>query len=100
MRSDFPRCRLLGLWAFAAILMVIASYVVILLTAVACVYLPYLLLTTEESAGAQTVIVALCGLVMAGTMLWSLVPRRDNFEAPGPTLDDRSHPKLFTVKAE
>src|SRR5580658_6199716 len=95
MLTDFPRRRLLALWAFAAVVMVIASYFVILLTAAACVYLPYLLLTTEQSLGFQTVALGLCGFVMAGTMLWSLIPRRDNFEAPGPTLDNRSHPKLF-----
>ena len=95
MLSDFPRRRLLALWAFAAVVMVIASYFVILFMAAACVYLSYLLLTTEQSVGLQTVALGLCGLVMGGTMLWSLIPRRDNFEAPGPTLDNYSHPKLF-----
>src|SRR6266853_1614359 len=28
-------------------------------------------------------------------MLWSLVPRRDNFEAPGLPLERPSHPRLF-----
>lgn len=95
MLTDFPRRRLLALWAFAAVVLVIASYLVILLTAAACVYLPYLLLITEQSVGVQTVALALCGFVMAGTMLWSLIPRRDSFKAPGPTLDHGSHPKLF-----
>lgn len=95
MLTDFPRRRLLMLWAVAAVLMIVASYLVVLLMAAACVYLPYLLLMTQQSVGFQTVALGLCGFVMAGTMLWSLIPRRDNFEAPGPTLDNFSHPKLF-----
>ncbi len=32
-----------------------------------------------------------------GTILWSLVPRRDRFEPPGPPLEPESQPKLFAV---
>jgi heat shock protein HtpX len=95
MFTEFPRRRILALWALAALLMVAASYFVVLVIAAVCVYLPYLLLTTEQPVGFQTVVLGLCGFVIAGTMLWSLIPRRDNFKEPGPTLDKFSHPKLF-----
>ena len=39
---------------------------------------------------------AVC-LGAAGTILWSLVPRRDRFEPPGPRLEPESQPKLFAV---
>lgn len=60
----------------------------------ACIYLPYLVLT-QSGAGFQTLLLFLCGLIMAGTMLRSLVPRRDRFNAPGPRLEVSCHPRLF-----
>jgi hypothetical protein len=41
-------------------------------------------------------IAAVC-IGAAGSILWSLVPRRDKFEAPGPQLTPESQPRLFTV---
>jgi heat shock protein HtpX len=38
---------------------------------------------------------ALGGIVVAATMLWSLVPRPEKFEAPGLLLKPQSHPRLF-----
>jgi heat shock protein HtpX len=42
------------------------------------------------------VIAAVC-IGAAGSILWSLVPRRDRFEPPGPQLTANSEPRLFTV---
>ena len=39
--------------------------------------------------------IAIFSLVGAGTILWSIVPRWDRFEAPGPLLEPTRHPKLF-----
>jgi Zn-dependent protease with chaperone function len=39
--------------------------------------------------------VAIGCLIGAGTILWSILPRRDRFEAPGPRLDPDQHPRLF-----
>src|SRR5581483_7647350 len=83
------------LFAILAIVMVIASYIFVVMLAAACVYLPYLALVHSESAGFQILALFLFGIVIAGTMLWSLIPRRDKFAAPGLLLDRSSQPRLF-----
>src|SRR5947208_10361335 len=60
-------------WAALALALVAGFYLLTLLLAVACIYLPYLALT-QSGAGLQTLPLSLAGLVMAGTMLASLVP--------------------------
>jgi Zn-dependent protease with chaperone function len=87
-----PR-RSLALFALLSILMVIASYVVIVLLAVACVVGPYFLAT--HSRNAQVWVLFLGGIVVAGTLLWSIVPRWEKFEAPGLPLERVEHPRLF-----
>lgn len=82
------------LFAVLAILMVIASYVFIALLAAACIFLPYELIASE-SAGSQSLLLFVFGIVIAGGLLWSLVPRPDNFKAPGPPLESGQHPLLF-----
>lgn len=93
-----PR-RSVALLALLAITMVITSYAVVILLAAACVYLPYLILTNAESVTeslpAQLAILFVGGILAAGAMLWSLVPRRDKFEAPGLLLERSEHPALF-----
>jgi len=73
--------------------MVIVSYAVILLLAVASVYLPFLAFTRITNF--QTLALLAGGLLVAGSMLWALVPRRDEFVAPGLPLDRSAHPRLF-----
>jgi heat shock protein HtpX len=63
--------------------------------AAACVYLPYLIVQTVEHPQVQPAILFLGGLLVAGAMLWSLVPRREKFEPPGTPLDRGTHPLLF-----
>jgi Zn-dependent protease with chaperone function len=53
------------------------------------------MLTAQNGAGIQVLLLFLCGVVMAGTMLWSLVPRREKFTPPGPRLEAARHPRLF-----
>ena len=74
-------------------LMVLVSYIVILLLAIACVYLPWLAVTNVPNF--QTFALFIGGAIVAGSMLWSLVPRRDQFAAPGLLLERASHPRLF-----
>ncbi len=86
----------MALFALLAIVMVIGSYLFILVLAASCVYLPYLVLSnTEASPSGTVVILFLFGIVIAATMLWSLIPRRDKFIAPGMLLDRSSFPRLF-----
>jgi heat shock protein HtpX len=75
------------LFAPLAILMVVASYILVILLSAACVYLPYLALSASEFPPMQLVVLFLGGILIAGAMLWSLLPRRDKFQAPGPSLD-------------
>lgn len=85
--------RSVALFALLAILMVIASYIVIVMLAAACVYLPYLILTSTINF--QAVVLFLGGIAAAGAMLWSLVPRREKFEAPGLLIERGEYPELF-----
>ena len=38
----------------------------------------------------------LFGIAIAGAMLWSLIPRRDKFEAPGMLIERAAYPRLFS----
>jgi len=90
---SIPPRRSLALFAALAMLMVVLSYIFILLLAAACVYVPFLIIT--NSAGFQTLALMIAGVIVAGSMIWSLVPRRDKFEAPGSPLTQANHPRLF-----
>jgi len=75
--------------------MVFVSYVVIVLLAIGCVYLPYLLITNMETVNFQMLLLLAGGIAVAGGILWPLLPRRDKFEAPGLLLERAAHPRLF-----
>lgn len=83
----------LAIWAAIAILLILLSYLFTLALAAACIYFPFVLLTV--SSGLNTLLLFLGGLVIGAIILWSLVPRRDRFEAPGPVILEREHPRLF-----
>jgi len=82
-------------FALLAVTMVVLSYVLILCIAAACASLPILLITTLRTGNAQLVVLAIGGVVIAATILFSIFPRRDKFLAPGPLLDRSQHPRLF-----
>ena len=88
-----PQRRSLLLFAILATFMVVFSYIFTLLLAVACVYLPWLAISNAPNF--QTLVLFVGGIVVAGIMFWSLIPRRDKFEAPGLLLEPQSHPRLF-----
>lgn len=89
-----PPRRSLAFFALLAMFMVLVSYLFILLLAAACVYLPWLILTNASNF--QTLALLIGGVILAGSMLWSLLPRRDKFNAPGLQLKRESHPRLFS----
>jgi len=68
----------------------------VILLAVVCAYLPYLLMTNVAHENTQLLALFVGGVVIAGAMLWSLVPKRTKFEAPGLLLDSASQPRLFS----
>jgi heat shock protein HtpX len=94
-RINITPKRSVALFAFVSILTIGASYLLLLLLAVGCIYLPYLLLLNTQIMAVQVVLLFLGGIAVAATMLWSLLPRRDKFDAPGPLLDRLTQPKLF-----
>src|ERR1700691_6171019 len=61
-----PR-RSVALFALLAITMVVVSYIVIILLAIACVYLPYLVFTSAEHPPAQLGLLVLGGIVVGAT---------------------------------
>ena len=89
-----PR-RSMILVALFSIVAVILSYVFVLALAAACVFLPYWLMTSTSSANGQLVLLFLFGIVIAGAIVWSVIPRPDKFKAPGPLLEKSQHPRLF-----
>lgn len=94
-KVHIPRRYSMAFFAVLAMAMVIASYGFVLLLAAACVYLPCFFVLNSESPNIQVLLMVLFGIVIAGAMLWSLIPRRDKFEAPGMLLERSSHPRLF-----
>jgi heat shock protein HtpX len=89
-----PR-RSMAFFAFLSIFMVVASYLFVIALAAACVYLPYWLMMSSGSPNGQLVLLFIFGAVIAGAMLWSLLPRPDKFTAPGLLIEPASQPRLF-----
>lgn len=89
-----PR-RSLALFAALSVFMMLLSYLVLLCIAAASAYLPYLAVTNMRTLNGQIFVLFLSGVVIAGTILYSLVPRRDRFEPPGVLLEPSAHPMLF-----
>lgn len=89
-----PR-RSLALFAALSVFMMLLSYLVLLCIAAASAYLPYLAITNMRMVNAQVLVLFLSGVAIAGTILYSLVPRRDRFVPPGVLLQPSAHPKLF-----
>ncbi len=85
----------MAFFAVLAILMVIASYLFVLILAAVCIYLPYLAISAGGSRNVQVLGMFVFGIVTAATMLWSLVPRRDSFVAPGLPLVRSDQRQLF-----
>ncbi|HEY6389009.1 MAG TPA: M48 family metallopeptidase [Candidatus Acidoferrum sp.] len=67
----------------------------LLLLAVSCIYFPYWLLVHTNIMQLQVILLFLGGIAIAGTTLWSLLPRRDKFDPAGVLLDRATHLKLF-----
>src|SRR5260370_13059505 len=75
------------LWMVIAAILVVISYLITVCLAVACLSL---ILFWSSS-----IVIALGGLTMGLVILWSLIPRRDRFDAPGILLQRSECPRLF-----
>ena len=80
-------------FALLALGTAVASYVVILLLAAGCISLIFLL--PSITSNLQVILMALFGIVVGGALLWSVIPRRDKFMAPGVLLERNLQPRLF-----
>jgi len=89
-----PRSPSVGLRAVLALGLMIGFYALALGLAGALLWVPYALFTYAHRVPGK---LALGCLVGAAVILWSIMPRRDRFEAPGPQLEPRRHPKLFEM---
>jgi heat shock protein HtpX len=78
--------------AFAAVALMIGFYVLALGLAALLLYLPY---AEMHHLGRLHAKLAIFAVVGAGLILWSIVPRIDRFEAPGPRLTQDDNPDLF-----
>jgi hypothetical protein len=83
-----PPRRSLAFFALLAMVMVALSYFFILALAVACVYLPWLIIT--NAANFQTLALFLAGVIVAGSMLWSMLHAETNSSLPAcPLIEPR-----------
>jgi heat shock protein HtpX len=94
-KVEIHRRRSMAFFAVLAMTMVIASYLFVLLLAAVCIFLPYFFLANSDTYNVQILGMFVFGIVIAATMLWSLLPRREKVEAPGMLLDRSAHPRLF-----
>jgi len=95
--TEIRRRPSMAFFAILGIVTVVGSYLFVALLAASCVYLPYIVFSRAgaESEHGLDVILLLFGIVIAATMLWSLIPRSEKFTAPGLLLDRSRHPRLF-----
>jgi len=88
------RSQSVGLRAVLALGLMIGFYALALGLAGALLWVPYAVYAYAHRIPGK---LALGCLVGAGIILWSVMPRRDRFEAPGPELEPRRNPKLFEM---
>jgi len=79
--------------ALLAVLLMIGFFLLALVVSFALLYVPYAELTYAHRLHFK--LAAFC-VIGALAILWSVMPRTDKFEAPGPQLARAEHPRLFT----
>ena len=89
-----PRSSSVGLRAVLALGLMIGFYALALGLAGSLLWVPYAVFSYAHRIPAKLALGCLAG---AAIILWSIMPRRDRFEAPGPQLEPRRHPKLFEM---
>ncbi len=78
--------------AVLAILLMIGFYLLGLIMASGLLFIPYGIWLAIGRVNTQLTFFCVAS---AGVILWSLVPRPDRFDAPGPALTADQHPRLF-----
>jgi len=78
--------------ALVAVALMIGFYLLAIGLAAGLLYIPYAEVKYARRLDAR---IALFCAIGAGAILWSLIPRRDKFVAPGPVLEPARQPRLF-----
>jgi heat shock protein HtpX len=78
--------------AVLALILLVGFYVMAVVIALGMLLLVYLMVAHANRIPVKLLLFLIIG---AGAILWSLIPRRDQFEAPGPELLPHEHPRLF-----
>jgi heat shock protein HtpX len=78
--------------ALIALALMVGFYVLALAVAFGLLWVPYVEWTYLDRINGRLTLACIVG---AGIVLWSIVPRRDRFEPPGPRLDQSKQPRLF-----
>ncbi len=94
-----PRRSSLAALAVLSLTVIVFSYVLTLAVAAACMVLPVLLLV-QGFVNTASIILAVMGLLIGGTIFWSLIPRRDEFKPPGVAIDLSRQPRLKALVEE
>jgi Zn-dependent protease with chaperone function len=90
--QNAPRRPALLFWGILTVLVLVSAYLLALAIAAGCVIVCIGGISTFSAGG---VILGIGAGVCAGTILWSIFPRRDAFAPPGVLLDADSQPRLF-----
>lgn len=94
MTPSSPQRNALAWRALLALLLTAGFYAMALVITAVCWALVYWIVTSANRVPAQLVV--LLGATPLA-LLWSLLPRRDKFIAPGSKLDPRQQPRLFEM---
>src|SRR6266850_4046422 len=80
--------------AVLAVVLMVGFYVLAICTATLLLILAYAQVVYLKVRLVKLVLVCVAG---AAAILWSLIPRRDTFTAPGPQVEPASEPALFDM---
>ena len=92
--TPFPRCRALGVLAALCLAVLVFSYLLTFAIAVVCLGLPVWIYSGGAAAGLGGFVLASMGLIIGGTILWSLIPRHNELTVKGVELDLSVQPRL------
>src|SRR6185503_17304518 len=78
--------------ALLAVVLMIGFYILAVAIAAGLIYIPYAEFAYANRIHPKIALVCLLGAL---AILWSVLPRFDKFESPGPLLTRDQHPRLF-----
>lgn len=90
--TSVPEASSLANRAMMAVALLIGFYLLAFGIAGVLLYIPYAGIMYAGRINIQLSIFCVIGAVV---ILWSLIPRREKFVAPGPLLTEKDHPRLF-----